>query len=182
MLAVTAALLVLIALPCASAGATASAVSPLSESEYTVRPVCAAPARGYAGCLAMRLAPKTAAASARVADPQAVTPSTGTNTSTGTGVEKVSECSAAYEASCFDPQDLSNAYFPGEQPDAPASEPQTIALVDAYNDPRAEADLNAYAHEFNIPELTSCTAGETSDCFEQVNQEGRPDNPPFPAS
>jgi hypothetical protein len=175
-LAVTAALLVLIALPCASAGATAGAVSPLSESEYTVRPVCTAPARGYAGCLAMRLAPKTAAARARIADPQAVTPSG------RTGVEKVSECSAAYEASCFEPQDLSNAYFPGEQPDAPASEPQTIALVDAYNDPNAEASLNTYSNEFSISELTSCTVGETSGCFEQVNQEGKPNNPPFPAS
>jgi len=46
--------------------------------------------------------------------------------------------------------------YPGEQPDAPASEPQTIALVDAYNDRNAEADLKVYDNQFGLPE---CTVG-----------------------
>ena len=47
-----------------------------------------------------------------------------------------------------------SAYFPGEHPDAPASEPQTIALVDAYDDPNAEADLEVYDGEFLLPACT----------------------------
>jgi hypothetical protein len=73
------------------------------------------------------------------------------------------------------PQDLRSAYFPGEAPDAPASEPQTIALVDAYNDPNAEAGLALYDLEFGLPECTSANG-----CFGQVNQDGEIGKPPFP--
>jgi hypothetical protein len=156
---------------CASAGAAKSAVSPLPASNYEVRHVCMAPAPGYAGCLAMRLVPKTEAARARVAHPLAISPSV----KTGVEVEKASECAAAYGASCFDPQDLRDAYFPGtgELPDAPESEPQTIALVDAYDDPNAEADLKVYDEEFHLP---PCTVANK--CFEKVNQRGETGKPP----
>jgi hypothetical protein len=161
--------------PCAAAGAAESTVEspvlPLPASNYEVRPVCMAPAPGYAGCLAMRLAPKTEAARARVAHPLAISPSV----KTGVEVEKASECAAAYGASCFDPQDLRDAYFPGtgELPDAPESEPQTIALVDAYDDPNAEADLKVYDEEFHLP---PCTVANK--CFEKVNQRGETGKPP----
>lgn len=82
------------------------------------------------------------------------------------------------------PEDLRDAYFPGEQPDVPASEaPQTIALVDAYNDYEAEKDLQVYDEEFGLPTLPRCTAGQRSDCFEQVNQNGESalTKPPFPS-
>jgi hypothetical protein len=75
------------------------------------------------------------------------------------------------------PQDLQSAYFPGEAPDAPASEPQTIAIVDAYDDLEAESDLGVYDSEFHLPE---CTA--SNGCFAQVNQSGETGNPPFPES
>jgi hypothetical protein len=75
------------------------------------------------------------------------------------------------------PQDLQSAYFPGEAPDAPASEPQTIALVDAYNDPNAESDLRIYDEEFHLPACTTANG-----CLEQVNQNGETGNPPFPNS
>jgi hypothetical protein len=165
-----AALLVLLVL-CASAGAAEGAVSPLPASNYEVRHVCMAPAPGYAGCLAMRLVPKTEAARARVGHPLAISH----NVKTGVEVEKASECAAAYGASCFDPQDLRDAYFPGtdELPDAPVSEPQTIALVDAYDDPNAEADLQAYDEEFHLP---PCTV--VNECFEKVNQLGETGEPP----
>jgi hypothetical protein len=69
------------------------------------------------------------------------------------------------------PQDLHAAY------DLPASvsSAQTVALVDAYNDPNAEADLKAYDEEFALP---ACTAG--SGCFRQVNQNGETGSLPFP--
>ncbi len=151
--------------------AAASIVSPLPESDYTVRPVCAAPAPGYAGCLAMRLVPKTEAARARVVHSLASTHSV----ETGVEVPKATECSTDYGASCFSPQDLRDAYFPGasELPDAPASEPQTIALVDAYDDPKAEADLRVYDEEFGLPPCT-----EANKCFVKVNQNGETGKPP----
>jgi len=65
------------------------------------------------------------------------------------------------------PQDLQSAYFPGEAPDAPASEPQTIAIVDAYDDLEAESDLGVYDSGISPPE---CTA--SNGCFAQVNQSG----------
>ena len=154
--------------------ATASTVSPLPASDYTVRHVCATPAPGHAGCLAVRLVPGTPAAQARVVHLRAI------SHGAKIGVEKASECHEAYTASCFAPQDLRNAYFPNQQPEAPVSPPQTIAIVDAYNDLNAEADLKLYSKEFGLPELPKCTAGEVSDCFEKLNQAGEAKNLPFP--
>jgi hypothetical protein len=164
-------LLVPLALSCASASATESVVSPLPASDYEVRHVCMAPAPGYAGCLAMRLVPKTEAARARVAHPLAISP----DVKNGVEVEKASECAPAYSASCFSPRELQDAYFsgPSELPDAPASEPQTIALIDAYDDPNAEADLKVYDEEFHLP---PCTVANK--CFEKVNQRGETGKPP----
>jgi hypothetical protein len=85
--------------------------------------------------------------------------------------------SAAEGADGLRPQDLRSAYFPGEAPDAPASEPQTIAIVDAYDDLNAEADLRVYDEEFSLPECTTANG-----CFEQVNEHGETGNPPFPSS
>ena len=71
------------------------------------------------------------------------------------------------------PADLNSAYFPGEKPEAPSSEPQTIALVDAFDDPNIAADLKAYDEEFNLP---SCT--EANGCFKKLNQRGEAGRPP----
>ena len=61
------------------------------------------------------------------------------------------------------PQDLHTVYA---LPTTTAT-PQTIALVDAYNDPTAEADLKTYDEEFGLPECTTANG-----CFSQVNQNG----------
>ncbi len=44
---------------------------------------------------------------------------------------------------------------------------RTVAIVDAYNDPKAEADLAAYRSHFGLP---ACT--KANGCFKQVNQNG----------
>ena len=140
-------------------GVAAGSVSPLPSSDYTVRAACARAARGRAGCLALQLVPRTAAARAR-RHPLGMTRSAPlTAPSPGAG------------AFGLRPQDLHTAY------DLPtsASSAQTVALVDAYNDPTAEADLKAYDEEFALP---ACTAG--NGCFKQVNQNGEAGNPPFP--
>jgi subtilase family serine protease len=58
----------------------------------------------------------------------------------------------------------------------PAAAPtaQTIAIVDAYDDPRIAADLNAYSSQFGLPQCNSANP-----CFEKVNQSGSATGP-FP--
>ncbi len=166
--------LTLLCLPATQASASApptpqlaesGRLSPLPRSDYTVHSVCGAPAPGHVACLALELVPRTAAARAR-------THPLGMRTANA-----IRAGSAAQGADGLGPQQLRNAYFPGEEPRAPASQPQTIALVDPYNDLAAEADLRTYDEEFGLPE---CSA--TNGCFEQVNQKGEKGKPPFPSS
>ena len=144
---------------------SANNVSPLPASDYTVRSVCAAPAAGRVGCVALRLLPRTASARAET-HPLGVARS-----------GPIAAASAADDTDGLGPSDLQRAYFPGERPDAPAAEPQTIALVDVYDDLEAEADLKVYDEEFSLSE---CTVADG--CFEQVNQNGETGSPPFPSS
>jgi len=139
--------------------AAANVVSPLPASDYTVRHVCPAPAPGYAGCLALELVPKTAAARART-HPLAMTRS-----------GPIAAGKAKAGAFGLRPEDLHSIY----QLPPTSSPPQTIAIVDAYNDLGAEADLKIYDEEFGLPECTGA-----SKCFEKVNQNGGIGNLPFP--
>lgn len=60
------------------------------------------------------------------------------------------------------PSDIQNAY---RLPSANAG--GTVAIVDAYDDPTAEADLTVYRAAFGLPACTSL-----SGCFRKVNQNG----------
>ncbi len=64
----------------------------------------------------------------------------------------------------FGPADLQNAYA---LPSATAGKGQTVAIVDANNDPLAEADLVTYRSTFGLPACTSANG-----CFRKVNQNG----------
>jgi subtilase family serine protease len=46
----------------------------------------------------------------------------------------------------------------------------TIAIVDAFDDPTAEADLNVFSQQYGLPACTSGNAG--NGCFTKVNQSG----------
>ncbi len=70
----------------------------------------------------------------------------------------------------YSPGDLRSAY---NLPSASAGSGQTVAVVDAYDDPKAEADLSAYRHEY---ELSECTSSDG--CFEKVDQAGGSTPPP----
>ncbi len=63
------------------------------------------------------------------------------------------------------PADLQSAYKLSPS-GSPGSGP-TVAIVDAYDNPNAEADLNAYRSEFK---LGACTTA--NGCFEKVDQNG----------
>ncbi|MFI9274433.1 putative Ig domain-containing protein [Kitasatospora sp. NPDC052896] len=53
---------------------------------------------------------------------------------------------------------------------------QTVAIVDAYDDPTAESDLAVYRSQFGLPACTSANG-----CFSKVNQNGQGDQLPAPA-
>jgi hypothetical protein len=139
-----------LAVSCAAASA-AGVLSPLPASDYTVRAVCGPASPGRAGCLSLKLQPLTATARAH-------------NHPIGVARSVAHAGQAAEGAFGLTPQDLHTAYSL-----LPISPPatQTIALVDAYNDPTAEADLIAYSKEFGLPECTKANG-----CFKQVNQNG----------
>jgi len=78
------------------------------------------------------------------------------------GVEKYTAGSG--ELGGFDPSDLRSAY---KLPSTGGSG-QTVAIVDAYNDPNAESDLKEYRAHYELP---ACT--KASGCFKKVNQGGK---------
>ena len=63
------------------------------------------------------------------------------------------------------PATIQSAY--GFSTSATAGAGQTIAIVDAYNDPNAEADLGVFSTQYNLPLCTTANA-----CFTKVNQTG----------
>jgi len=62
------------------------------------------------------------------------------------------------------PASLQSAY---KLPSASAGGGQTFAIVDAFNDPTAEADLATYRSQFGLPACTTANG-----CFRKVNQNG----------
>lgn len=64
----------------------------------------------------------------------------------------------------YHPSDLQSAY---NLPSSSAGSGETVAIVDAYNDPKAAADLAVYRKQFGLP---ACTVA--NGCFKQVNQTG----------
>jgi len=74
------------------------------------------------------------------------------------------------------PKGYGPAQFRGAyQLPAGATTPQTIAIVDAYDDPKIESDLGIYSSTFGLPPCTT-----TSGCFRKVNQSGNAG--PYPRS
>jgi Fungal fucose-specific lectin len=69
----------------------------------------------------------------------------------------------------FAPADFRKAY---KLPETGGSG-QTVAIVDAYNDPNAYSDLKTYRSTYKLPECT-----EESGCFKKVNQKGESKNYP----
>jgi len=62
------------------------------------------------------------------------------------------------------PADLQSAYA---TPSASGGSGQLVAIVDAYDNPKAENDLNVYRQQFGLPPCTTANG-----CFLKVNQDG----------
>ena len=111
--------------------------------------------------MALQLVPRTPVAAAHTHPLAAATPGDAPSVTIAEG------------AFGLTPSDIHSAYeLPAEAPSE-----QTIALVDAYNDPTAESDLKSYDEAFGLPVCTHANG-----CFKKVNQDGVENNPPFPRS
>jgi hypothetical protein len=139
----TACALILCAPSASEAAAPPAPAAPAPE--YQARHVCAAPAPGYASCMALELP------GARIGLAQA-----GPRYAAGQQPEPVF------------PAELRSAYH---LPITPVKDfgAQTIALVDAYNDLEAEADLKVYD---NAPSIKLSECNRANGCFRKVNQNG----------
>ncbi|SEP51184.1 hypothetical protein SAMN04489732_115179 [Amycolatopsis saalfeldensis] len=70
------------------------------------------------------------------------------------------------------PSDIKSAYKLGD-----GGSGQTVAIVDANDDPNAESDLAAYRKQFGLPECSTANG-----CFSKVNQNGQASPLPSPDS
>ncbi len=148
------------------AAATPSALASLSSSTFRTQRLCESARPRTASCVGIRLLAKSLTGEKLHADKvrqageeaRGQTPAV-QNTSPVSGGLTEEELHSAY--------DLPDETFPGST--------QTVAIVDAYNDPTAEADLAVYDKQFGLP---SCTS--SNGCFKKVDQEGK--TKPLPAT
>lgn len=120
----------------------------LSPGSYTVSNVCAAPKPNRAACMALEVTPKNSASADNLASTTG-----GAQPQTG-------------PTSGLTPAQLESAYqLP---PTTSVSGGQTVAIVDSYDDPTAESDLNVYSSQFGLPACTTLNG-----CFTKENQTGQ---------
>ncbi len=103
-----------------------------------VRRVCATPKKGYAACMALLR----------------------TNVKPRKGRFAPDQAPFGYGAA-----DLQSAY---NLPSATAGKGETVAVIDAYDDPTAEADLAVYRAQYGLPPCTTANG-----CFAKVNENGQ---------
>ena len=144
--AATAAVLALIVPAAAPAPASASSPHPAAvlmaspRAGISYQRACPAPARHHAACLA-------------IVD----------TTPAGRPLSRAAVAAAGLHP--FMAADLQAAYA---LPSAKRGKKQTIAIVDAFNDPNAAADLAVYRKANHLPPCTTA-----SGCFRKVNQKGQ---------
>jgi hypothetical protein len=147
----------LVALALVAASSAAVAAQP-QANRFRVHRVCRSPHPGRAACLAMKLVP--AALTDAKLQANATRQSKEAN---GGGRPAVTNKSP--EPGYLTPQLLHAAYsLPNETSASPL---QTVAVVDAFDDPTAEADLDVYDKQFGLAPCTSANG-----CFRKVNQSG----------
>src|SRR5271166_5200568 len=136
----------------------ASPVASGAASRFRVQRVCHVPRPRRAACMALRLLPASLTPAGLHADAVQATKAK----------ERGATPAVTYKTpwpGYLTPQSLHAAYqLPTE---TASSAGQTIAVVDAYDDPTAEADLQVFDSQFGLP---PCTAA--NGCFRKINQNG----------
>ncbi|MFH8339739.1 peptidase S8 [Streptomyces sp. AM6-12] len=120
----------------------------------TTHACAATPKKGYASCDALRVTGGTTAfmekqAAAKGVAPATIKPDASSGTPTGYG-----------------PSDLQSAYGLASAA-ASKGAGETVAIVDAYDDPNAAADLATYRSYYGLPACTTANG-----CFKKVSQTG----------
>ncbi|HEV2885411.1 MAG TPA: hypothetical protein VGX49_00750, partial [Jatrophihabitans sp.] len=136
------AVVVLSAAPAGASTVGGSSLESTSPSSSTSQDLCGTPAPGQLRCLAVRRIDVSQPA-ALASNPDVATPSA---TPAGYG-----------------PPELISAYHL----DTSLGSGQTVALVDAFDSPSAEADLAVYRAQYGLPACTTANG-----CFRKVNQAG----------
>ena len=135
------------------------------------RAVCGAVAGRRARCSAVEVLNPGALVRALRKPPPRTTTTSASTTSTSTASTSSSttttsvpsqSCNTAHAG--YTPCDLQSAYA---LPSSSAGDGQTVAIVDAYDDPKAESDLAVYRAAFGLPPCTTVNG-----CFRKVNQTG----------
>ena len=154
-----AALLALGLLVALTLGLCSSALAAPGSSAFSVHRLCGVPRPGNAECLGMKLVP----ASLTAADLQA---DAAVQAGEAAGGASPAVTYKHPFAGYLTAQSLHAAYsLPTE---TASSSLQTVAVIDAYDDPSAEADLAVYDETFGLPPCTTADG-----CFRKIDQEGR---------
>ncbi|MFJ6086621.1 peptidase S8 [Streptomyces sp. NPDC092369] len=143
------------ATPAAHKASAKEIAAAVAKAHVTYTSACdATPAKGYASCNALRVTSGTTAFQEAQAAKKGVTP------------KSVSPKAASATPTGYGPSDLQSAYG---LTSASASDGagETIAIVDAYDDPNAAADLATYRSYYG---LSACTTA--NGCFKKVSQTG----------
>jgi hypothetical protein len=139
-------------------GSSSSTLAAGARSGYQVQRLCHAPRPLSAACTGLQLVPEPPSAAGL--QTQAAAQAAG-----GRGGASPAVTYPHPFAGFLTPQSLHAAYaLPVE---TPSSTLQTVALVDAFDDPTAEADLAVYDEQFGLP---ACTAA--NGCFRKLNEQG----------
>lgn len=148
--AVAATALVLAGLATTGQATAAPATAKSSSKQVTWTRACATPAKGRMACKALRVTGGTTAFQKAEAKADDVTP----------------RAADASTPSGYGPSDLQDAYGLTSAASSKGSG-ETIAIVDAYDDPNAAADLAKYRSQYG---LSACTTA--NGCFKKVGQTG----------
>ncbi|MHB1853720.1 MAG: S53 family peptidase [Acidimicrobiales bacterium] len=122
-----------------------------SASQETASQVCGSTAPGFARCLSWRRTDAAARSEAPATD-----------TSPGMAATTAGAAATLGNNGAYDPSYLQSAYGVFN---AAGGAGQTVAIVDAYDDPNAASDLTTYRSGFGLP---ACTGS----CFRKVNETG----------
>ncbi|MFF7358758.1 peptidase S8 [Streptomyces filipinensis] len=114
----------------------------------------ATPKKGYAACDALRVTGGTTAFMEKQAALKGIAPKT------------VSPKASSDSPTGYGPSDLQSAYGLTDAASS-AGTGETVAIVDAYDDPNAESDLAAYRSHYGLPDCTT-----DNGCFTKVGQTG----------
>jgi hypothetical protein len=160
--------------PAVSAQATANvtdATTGIADASSTVVPrkACSAPTPGQATCLAQFLALRGTRTPIHAHVRQAASP----NRFVGRHAHSGGAASPLSVPAAGTPQPGTPAYLQQAYDLAYLSQnagaDQTVAVVDAYDDPTAESDLAAYRAKFSLPPCTT-----DNGCFQKVDKNGNP--------